>query len=104
MRRVYHYVSDDMEHPGVLLEERLREMGMSVKEFASRANRPEQPVLEVIQGICSVTPEMALVIEYVTGMSAAVLLNWQKKYDERSERNRCRDRHGNEESGLFPIG
>lgn len=105
MKWVYHYASDDLEHPGVLLEEKLREMGMSVKEFASRADKPEQSVLEILHGTCSITPEMALVIEFVTGMSAAVLLNWQKKYDERSARNRCLDCLGNEESwlSLFPL-
>ena len=36
-----YYVPIESFHPGVTLEEKLEEMGMSVKEFAIRTDKPE---------------------------------------------------------------
>ena len=68
--------------------ERLQELGMSVKEFAVRACKPEKTVIDVIKGRSAVSPEMALLIEYVTGMSAEMLLRWQSEYDAQQARTR----------------
>lgn len=68
--------------------ERLQELGMSVKEFAVRAGKPEKTVIDVIKGRSAVSPEMALLIEYVTGMSAEMLLRWQSEYDAQQARTR----------------
>ena len=105
MSQIYRYRPVDTEHPGVILEEKLQEIGMSVKEFAFRADRPEQSVLEIIRGTCSITPDMAITIEYVTGMSAEVLLNWQRKYDEYKARRTAMDRLGKDRTWLssFPM-
>lgn len=105
MSQLYRYKPVDAEHPGGVLEEKLQEIGMSVKEFAFRADRPEQSVLEIIQGTCSITPDMAIIIEYVTGMSAEVLLNWQRKYDESKARRTAMERLGNDRAWLssFPL-
>ena len=102
---IYHYTPGKMEHPGVLIEEKLQEMEMSVKEFALRADKTEQAVLDVIQGKSSITPEMAILAEYVTGMSAEVLLNWQKEYDARKARDRFAERQMKEKSWVasFPL-
>ena len=103
--RIYHYIPGKMEHPGVLIEEKLQEMEMSVKEFALRADKTEQSVLDVIQGKCSITPEMAILAEYVTGMSAEVLLNWQKEYDARKAWDRFAEHNGKEKAWVsaFPV-
>lgn len=73
-------------HPGKILQEKLIELGMSVKEFAIRANRTEQIILDVITGGSSITPSLAVAIEFVTGMDATVLLRWQSDYDEQKAR------------------
>ena len=70
-----------IEHPGAVFQEKLQELGMSVKEFAIRAGKAEKTVIDIIKGRASITPDMALLVEYVTGMSADVLLNWQTQYD-----------------------
>ena len=88
MDRLFKYTPEVAEHPGVLLEEKLQEMDMAIKEFAARAEKPEKSVIDVIQGQCSITPDMAIAIEYVTGMSADVLLNWQRRYDEQKTRKK----------------
>ena len=46
-------------HPGITLSEKLKEMGMSVKEFAVRTSKPEKTIFAVIGGKSSVTSEMA---------------------------------------------
>ena len=71
----------EIEHPGLVFQEKLQEIGMSVKEFAIRAGKPEKTIIEVIKGYSSITPQMALLIEYVTGMSADMLLAWQAQFD-----------------------
>ncbi|MBO4595537.1 MAG: HigA family addiction module antidote protein [Bacteroidales bacterium] len=85
MNKEYNYT---IEHPGAVFMERLQELGMSVKEFAVRAGKPEKTVIDVIKGRSAVSPEMALLIEYVTGMSAEMLLRWQSEYDAQQARTR----------------
>lgn len=69
-------------HPGVTLEEKLLEMGMSVKEFAVRVSKPEKTVFAVIGGNSSITTEMAMSIEAVTKIPASFWLRKQQMYDE----------------------
>ena len=68
-------------HPGETIKEWLDETDMSVKEFAIRLDRTEQLVLSIIEGKTSITPDLALDLEYVTGMEAEFLLTMQQGYD-----------------------
>lgn len=72
----------EVYHPGETLEEKLQEMGMSVKEFATRCGKPEKTVIAVIKGKSSITPDMALAFEMVTMIPAYLWLRLQKSYDE----------------------
>ena len=49
-------------HPGITLSEKLKEMGMSVKEFAVRTSKPEKTIFAVIGGKSSVTSDMAVAL------------------------------------------
>lgn len=69
-------------HPGETLEEKLQEMGMSVKEFATRVSKPEKTVIAVLKGKSSITPDMAIAFELVTKIPAHMWLNLQKNFDE----------------------
>lgn len=69
-------------HPGVTLEEKIKEMGMSVKDFAVRVSKPEKAIFAVIGGNSSITPEMAMSIEAVTMIPASFWLRKQQIYDE----------------------
>ena len=73
---------NQVPHPGKLLQEKLVEMEMSIKEFSLRADRTEQLVIDVINGVSPISGDMAVAIEFVTGMDASVLMEWQKQYDE----------------------
>lgn len=69
-------------HPGETLEEKLQEMGMSVKEFATRVSKPEKTIIAVIKGKSGITPDMAVAFEMVTLIPAHMWLNHQKRFDE----------------------
>lgn len=69
-------------HPGVTLDEKLEEMGMSVKEFAVRVSKPEKTIFAVIGGNSSITTEMAVSFEAVTKIPASFWLRKQQMYDE----------------------
>ena len=69
-------------HPGETLSEKLKEMGMSIKEFAVRTTKPEKTIIAVIKGTSSITSEMAVSFENVTKIPARVWLNKQRMYDE----------------------
>jgi len=69
-------------HPGETLEEKLQEMGMGVKEFATRVSKPEKTIIAVMKGKSSITPDMAVSFELVTKIPAHMWLNSQRSYDE----------------------
>lgn len=75
-------------HPGITLSEKLKEMGMSVKEFAVRTSKPEKTIFAVIGGKSSVTSDMAVAFESVTKIPAHFWLNVQRGYDEYVARQR----------------
>ena len=76
------YIPASVSHPGTTLEEKLREMGMSVKEFAVRSSKPEKTVIAIIKGDSSITPEMAVSFESITKIPAIFWMNRQRNYDE----------------------
>lgn len=69
-------------HPGETLDEKLQEMGMGVKEFATRVSKPEKTIIAVLKGKSSITPDMAIAFEMVTKIPAHMWLRHQKSYDE----------------------
>ena len=71
-----------VHHPGEVLDEKLEEMGMSIKEFALRATKPEKTIIAVINGNSSITTEMAVSFEAVTKIPASFWLRNQQLYDE----------------------
>lgn len=71
-----------VHHPGVTLAEKLKETGMSVKEFAVRVSKPEKTIFAVISGSSSLTTEMAVSFEAVTKIPASFWLRKQQMYDE----------------------
>ena len=75
-------------HPGITLSEKLKELGMSVKEFAVRTSKPEKTIFAVIGGKSSVTSDMAVAFESVTKIPARFWLNVQRGYDEYIARQR----------------
>lgn len=76
------YFPQSVLHPGIVLEEKLQEMGMSIKEFALRSNKPQKTIIAVIKGSSAITQEMAIKFENVTQIPANFWLRYQQRYDE----------------------
>lgn len=68
--------------PGETLEEKLKEMGMSKKEFAVRTGKPEKTIIAIIKGKSSITKDMAIKFENVTKIPAHFWIKKQTGYDE----------------------
>lgn len=75
------YFPQSSPHPGEILEEKLQEMGMGIKEFALRSGKPEQTIIKVLNGNSAVTPDMAVQFETVTGIPMHFWMNLQSAYD-----------------------
>ena len=50
--------------------EKLEELGMTVKEFAIRTSKPEKTINAILRGSSSITMDMAVAFESVTGIPA----------------------------------
>ena len=69
-------------HPGeMLLEEFLKPLGMSQSAFARRLGISYPRLNEIVRGKRSVTPDTALRLAHVTGMSADFWLGLQQDWD-----------------------
>ena len=66
-------------HPGVTLAEKLEELGMSAKEFSVRTKKPEKTINAVLKGNSSLTPDMAVAFESVTGIPANFWITLSRK-------------------------
>jgi addiction module HigA family antidote len=76
--------------PGETLAETLDALGISQAELARRAGRPVQAISEIIQGKKEITPETALALERVLGVSAHVWIRLEADY--RTTKARLADR------------
>ncbi|MGM0444063.1 MAG: HigA family addiction module antitoxin [Fibrobacterota bacterium] len=74
------YISDLAIAPGEYLEEVLEEFGMSQAELALRMGRPQQAINEIIKGKKQITPETALQLEQVLGVTASMWNNLEAEY------------------------
>lgn len=81
-QRKNQYYPETVTHPGVTLEEKLKELGMGPKEFAIRTGKPEKTISHILAGSSSITPEMAILFEDVLHIPAEFWLNRQKQFNE----------------------
>lgn len=69
-------------HPGEMLKvEFMDEYGLSARRVASLINVPANRITGLINGDRSVTPDTAIRLEKLFGMSAQAWLNMQHRYD-----------------------
>lgn len=76
------FVPREAHHPGITLGEKLEELGMSVKEFAIRTSKPEKTINAILKGSSSITSDMAVAFESVTGIPARFWAQKQQNYNE----------------------
>lgn len=68
--------------PGETLLETIEAIGMSQAELAERTGRPKKTINEIIKGKASITPDTALQLERVLGVSASFWNNLERNYQE----------------------
>ena len=78
-------------HPGLLVEECLNELGLSVAEAAKGLGITRQQLHNVIAGRSNVTPDMAVRFEKAFGGTADTWLRMQMNYDLAQIRKRASD-------------
>jgi len=90
--------SDYAVIPGETLLEHLEAKGMSQAELAARTGRPLKTINEIIKGKASITPDTALQLERVLGVSAsfwnALERNYREKIAVQQERQRLKSSVG----------
>ena len=76
------YIPKSVSHPGITLDEKLKETGLSTKEFAGLISQAEETVNAIIKGNSPITQELAVAFEDVTKIPANFWINRQHNYDE----------------------
>ncbi len=79
-------------HPGITLREKLEELNIFPKEFAIRIGKPIKTISNVLNGKCSITPEMAIQFEKVLHIPASFWISKQSSYNEFIAREKERDK------------
>lgn len=78
----HNFIPSVCVHPGKTLDEKLKEMGISVKDFSIKASLPEETVKSVINGDCPINRNIAIAFERVTEIPVNFWLTKQHHYDE----------------------
>ncbi|HNF86668.1 MAG TPA: HigA family addiction module antitoxin, partial [bacterium] len=105
MIRANEYFPQSVTHAGADLDEKLKELGMGVKEFAIRTDKPEKTIIAVIKGDSAITPDMAVQFEQVLKIPAHFWLNRQRQYDESIARSKQKEmiQEAEDWASSFPL-
>lgn len=76
----YQYIPDVVSPPGATLLDILEERGITQAELAARTGRPRKTINEIIKGKSAISPETAIQLETVLGVSAAFWNNRESAY------------------------
>lgn len=89
---VSEYFPSTSSLPGEILQEALEERQMTQAQLAERMGRPKKTINEIIKGKAAITPETALQLEKVLGISASVWNSLESAYRESMARSEERER------------
>ncbi len=89
--------------PGDTLLEALEARGMTQAELALRTGRPMKTINEIIKGKAAITPDTALQLEQVLGISAGFWINREQQYRESLARQEARQRLEEQQGWLEQI-
>jgi len=76
------YIPDFVSPPGETLLETLDAIGMTQADLAERTGRPRKTINKIIHGTTAITPETALQLERVLGITASFWNNRERHYQE----------------------
>jgi addiction module HigA family antidote len=68
-------------HPGIILQDEIEELGLSVRELAARLEVPANRLYQIVAGKRNVTADTALRLAQFFGMSAEFWMNLQSIYE-----------------------
>ena len=71
-------------HPGEILAEQLRELGLTVRRFAGEIDVPPNRISQMLRGTRAVTADTALRLGHYFGTDPRFWLNLQQSYELRS--------------------
>jgi addiction module HigA family antidote len=77
--------------PGDILLEALDERGMSQSELARRTDRPTKTINEIVKGKAAITPETAIQLERVLGISARFWTGLEATFRDHLARSQLRE-------------
>ena len=97
------YTPDYVSPPGETLYELLDERDMTQAELAERMGRPKKTISEIINAKAAITPETALQLERVLGVSASFWNNRERHYRESLARKEEQERLSNQVAWLDRI-
>ncbi len=86
------YFPQTMSCPGETLEEKLREMSITMKEFSDLTDISEDQIIGIVNGKVKITKSIAVKFEKVTKIPAHFWINSQHKYNEFITKQRCLNR------------
>jgi len=86
------YLPDLVSAPGETLLETLEALSMTQAELAQRMGRPKKTISEIIHGKAAITPETALQLERVLGVSASFWNSRERHYREAIARHEEEER------------
>jgi addiction module HigA family antidote len=70
-------------HPGGILAEQLRELGLTVRRFATEIDVPPNRILQILRGPRAVTADAALRLGHYFGTDPRFWPNLQQSYELR---------------------
>lgn len=76
------YFPQSIPHPGVTLDEKIKEMGLSIDDFAEKSRLTTSEIISIINGNASILPLTADKIEAATMIPSAFWLRSQKSYND----------------------
>ncbi len=76
------YHPDIAIHPGITLRETIESLSMSQKELAQRTDLTPKTINKIVQGEAPITPDTAVKLERVLGISSTFWNNLDRNYQE----------------------
>lgn len=76
------YLPDSVTPPGATLDDALKSVGMTQRELALRTGRPVKTINEIIKGKAPITPDTALQLQQVLGISSTFWNTRERNYRE----------------------
>lgn len=91
MKKQTPYQPKRINHPGLVLAEKLQELNIGSKEFAVRTGKPEKTISAILNEKSSITADMAILFELTLGIPSNYWLKHQIAYDiDIAEQKRAR--------------